>query len=80
MDIGHEIIIAGDFNDDLNNRNCTTVTFMRNLGLKELLLTSNDGKALAAYVRGSMTIDEQGRYSSFHMSPASDHQWITVYI
>ena len=36
--LGHNIIVAGDFNDNLNNEYSTTRTFMRNLGLRELLL------------------------------------------
>jgi len=82
----HNVIIAGDFNDDLNNENCPTQKFMKNLGLKEILLETY-GKGPNTHVRGSTTIDgvfatngihmEHGRYLSFESSP-SDHRWIVL--
>lgn len=87
VDAGHEVIVAGDFNDDLNNKQGPVVTFMRNLGLKEILLTAMGSRGPATHIRGTLTIDgifatngiglEAGKYISFHDSP-SDHRWITV--
>lgn len=87
VNLGHEIIVAGDFNDDLNNNQGTTMTFMRNLGLKEIMLTAMDEKGPATHIRGKNTIDgifatqgislEAGKYTTFHESP-SDHRWIVV--
>lgn len=84
---GHEIIVAGDFNDDLNKDTGATVTFMRNLGLKEIMLDALQGPGPPTYARGTTTIDgifasdgiimAQGKYTSFHQSP-SDHRWITI--
>lgn len=36
---GHQVIVAGDFNDDLNDPKSVTHVFMTSLGLKELMIT-----------------------------------------
>ena len=83
---GYNVIVAGDFNDNLNDSTCTTRNFMRNLGLREIML-ERVKKGPATYSRGTNTIDGifatcgihivDGRYSSFDQSP-SDHRWITI--
>jgi len=83
---GHHVIVAGDFNDNLNDANGMTRTFMRNMGLRELLLEKYTNGP-ATYVRGTNTIDGvfatssiqiyDGKYSTFEHSP-SDHRWITI--
>lgn len=47
--------MAGDFNDDLNNIHGVMRTFMRNLGLKEIMIAYHDGKGPATHIRGSTT-------------------------
>lgn len=83
---GHKIIVAGDFNDDLNNEKSPTRVFMDKMGLKEIMLTKY-GKGPPTHIRGSKTIDgifasrktimNRGRYISFEKSP-SDHWWINI--
>jgi Endonuclease/Exonuclease/phosphatase family. len=83
---GHEVLVAGDFNDDLNNTQSHTWTFMEELGLRELLLDKY-GKGPPTHIRGSTTIDgifatqrihmTQGLYIPFESSP-SDHRWLIV--
>jgi exonuclease III len=83
---GHEIIVAGDFNDDLNDENSSTRKFMHQLGLTEILLAAY-GKGPPTHIRGSTTIDGvfatkdvqlvKGKYISFEQSP-SDHRWIVI--
>jgi Reverse transcriptase (RNA-dependent DNA polymerase). len=83
---GHEIIVAGDFNDDLNDPEGRTRNFMKDLGLRELLIEEY-GDGPATHIRGSATIDgvfassgihiDQGRYLPFERSP-SDHRWIVI--
>jgi hypothetical protein len=83
---GHEIIVAGDFNDDLNNNESKTNRFMDKLGLKEALISLN-GNGPPTHIRGSTTIDGvfatpgiqvcQGKYTTFEQSP-SDHRWIVL--
>lgn len=85
-DKGHNIIVAGDFNDDLNNEQSTTRIFMSNLGLQELLL-ERVKQGPATYIRGTTTIDGVfatsgiritiGKYTSFEDSP-SDHRWMVI--
>jgi hypothetical protein len=53
---GHKIIVAGDFNDDLNNKKVGNKSFMDQMGLKELMI-SNYGKGPPTHIRGSKTID-----------------------
>jgi hypothetical protein len=53
----HEIIVAGDFNDDLKNIHGVMRTFMRNIGLKEIMMAYHDGKGPATHIRGSTTIN-----------------------
>jgi hypothetical protein len=83
----HEITVAGDFNDNLNDKFGTTVVFMRNLGLKEILLEIQDGAGPATHIQGTNTIDgvfatngitlSAGQYVEFHKSP-SDHRWLVI--
>jgi len=83
---GHNVIVAGDFNDDLNNEQSTTRLFMSNLGLRELLL-ERVKQGPATYIRGTTTIDgvvgtsgiriTNGKYTSFEASP-SDHRWMVI--
>jgi hypothetical protein len=83
---GHEVIVAGDFNDDLNDEKGKTRLFMKTLGLRELMI-DRYGKGPATHIRGTKTIDgifatsririTQGYYLTFEQSP-SDHRWIVV--
>jgi hypothetical protein len=34
---GHEVIVAGNFNDDLNDMNSITCRFMKDLGMREIM-------------------------------------------
>ena len=80
----NNVIIGGDFNDDLNNPRGKLNTFMKGLGLREAI-THRYGKGPATHNRGSTTIDglfvpndvsiEQGGYISEHDSPG-DHRFI----
>jgi hypothetical protein len=84
--LGHEVLVAGDFNDDLNNEGGRTRTFMTNLGLREILLEKY-GKGPATHARGSTTIDgvfatanlqlANGFYVPFDKSPG-DHRWMVI--
>jgi hypothetical protein len=77
----HEVIVAGDFNDDLNDERGTIEQFMAELGLRNLIKEIN-GPGPNTYSRGTTSIDgaygtpriklKQGGYSSFDESP-SDH-------
>jgi hypothetical protein len=77
---GHKIIVAGDFNDDLNNMNSRTRKFMENLGMKELLIDTY-GRRPPTHIRGSTTIDGvfategihmiKGQYIPFEQSPSN---------
>lgn len=86
ISLGHGVIVAGDFNDDLNDDNGRTIKFMAKLGLRELLIEKY-GKGPATHIRGTKTIDgvfataniqmETGYYMTFDRSP-SDHRWIVI--
>lgn len=86
LEMGHEVIVAGDFNDDLNNKNSMTNQFMYQLGMREVMIESA-GKGPATYVRGSTKIDGIfatfgiqplfTEYTSFEQSP-SDHRWLII--
>jgi len=83
---GSEIIVAGDFNDDLNNEYGTIRKMMERLNLREVLIELH-GKGPNTHNRGTETIDgvfasegidiKQGGYSTFEESP-SDHRWLWV--
>lgn len=84
---GHEIIIAGDFNNNLNDKDEKVNTFMRQkLRMNEAMI-DRYGKGPPTHVNGSTTIDGifttaglhaiQGGYVSHRDSP-SDHSWIWV--
>lgn len=85
---GHEVIIAGDFNDNLNDPKSITRVFMAKLGLQELMI-ANYGEGPATHIRGTKTIDgvfatskiyiKAGKYCTFEQSP-SDHRWIEIEI
>ena len=81
---GHEIIVAGDWNDDLNKVNGTVRGMMTRIGLKEVLI-SRYGEGPETYQGGTKTIDgifvstglkiTQGGYTTHEASP-SDHRWV----
>jgi hypothetical protein len=85
----HELIVAGDFNDDLNDPKGRTRNFMEDLGLREVLIEAYYADGPATHIRGSSTIDgiftsngthiDQGRYLSLEKSP-SNHRWIVICI
>lgn len=83
---GCEIIITGDFNEDLQDSNSPLVFMVNNLGLREVLIEKYPcGTDFSTYERGSTIIDgvfmsqnlqiERGGYMSFDDSP-SDHRWL----
>jgi exonuclease III len=86
MQMGHEILVAGDFNDNLNQDNSLTRTFMYNMGLRELMI-ENLGQGPPTYIRGSTKIDgifattnlrlNWAKYTTFEQSP-SDHRWMII--
>jgi hypothetical protein len=86
MELGHEVLVAGDFNDDLNNKNSVTNKFMHTLGMQELM-NASIGKGPATHIRGSTKIDgifathgihaSFTGYTSFEQSP-SDHRWMII--
>ena len=55
-DKGYEVILGGDWNDNLNNDNGTVREMMQSMGLTEALITRY-GKGLETFVSGSHTID-----------------------
>ena len=79
----HQVLVAGDFNDDLNDDQSKISQMMRGLGLRNLLKESN-GSGPNTYNRGTKTIDgafatdriklRKGNYSTFEESP-SDHRF-----
>jgi exonuclease III len=83
---GHQVIVAGDFNDDLNDEEGKTRLFMHRLGLREIMIDSY-GRGPATHIRGTTTIDgvfatnkiklSKGYYLPFDRSP-SDHRWIVL--
>ena len=87
IDIG-EVIVMGDFNDDLNNDNSKINTFFRNLRMREVL-NEKYGPGPPTFFMGSNKIDgifasdgisiRQGGYGGMQFSP-SDHlyPWIDV--
>lgn len=86
LEKGYEVIVAGDFNDNLNDTSSKTRQFMQSMGLTELLINCY-GEGPATHIRGSTTIDGvfasqrikmvQGKYTSFDKSP-SDHRWLVL--
>ena len=81
---GHEIIVAGDWNDDLNNDNGTVQKMLNNLHLKEALI-ERYGQGPETHHLGTKTIDgvftsrginiKQGGYTTHEESPG-DHRWL----
>jgi len=79
----HEVIVAGDFNDDLNDERGTIQQFMAELGLRNLIKETN-GPGPNTYSRGKTSVDgaygmpriklKQGGYSSFDKS-SSNHRF-----
>jgi hypothetical protein len=83
---GCEIILAGDFNEDLLDVNSQINQMAQRLGLREALLEKYDiPRGFSTYARGSTVIDgvfvsdglsiTKGGYTSNDESP-SDHRWI----
>lgn len=54
--LGHEIMITGDFNDDLNDPTSAIQQFMQRVGLRELMIEKY-GHGPPTHKRGSTTID-----------------------
>ena len=83
---GNEIIIAGDFNNDLNDIRSKVNKHMEKMGMKEILITRY-GKGPPTHQRGSKTIDGiyatsgikviQGGYVEEFDSPG-DHRFLWV--
>jgi len=83
---GCEIVLTGDFNEDLQNAKSNICKMALNLGLREALLEKYlIPQGFSTYARGSRIIDgvfiskglciEKAGYTSFDESP-SDHRWI----
>jgi hypothetical protein len=78
--------VAGDFNDNLNDKNNAVNRFMSELGMREIMIEFN-GSGPATHIRGSSKIDgvyatygiqaTYTGYTSFEQSP-SDHRWLIV--
>ena len=83
---GHEVIVGGDWNDDLNDTNSKVNVMMTKRGLKEVLITRL-GKGPETHQEGTNTIDgifttegieiRQGGYTTHEVSPG-DHRWLWV--
>lgn len=82
---GCQIILTGDFNDDLQNKTSCINEMAAQLGLREALLEQYSlPKGFSTYSRGSTVIDgvflseglsvEQGGYTCLDESPG-DHRW-----
>lgn len=52
----HEIILHGDFNNNLNNENGQVNSFMQDNELREVLI-QRYGKSPTTHINGSITID-----------------------
>jgi hypothetical protein len=82
----HELIVSGDWNDDLNNDKGDIRTLMTSMGLIEPLL-ERYGPGPETFHTGTTTIDgvfitggiriQQGGYTSHEASPG-DHRWIWI--
>ena len=83
---GNEVIVAGDFNNDLNNKRSKINKYMNDLGMQEILI-SRYGKGPSTHQRGATTIDGiyatqgievvQGGYVEEIDSPG-DHRFLWV--
>jgi hypothetical protein len=85
---GHQIIITGDFNEDVRGRNIKT--YFHKLDMRELIHDQHGNKAPNTYIDGSTPIDgifgTQGiqalfsGYSAFTWGMYSDHRllWIDI--
>ena len=83
---GHEVIAAGDWNDNLNDNNSTVRRMMNELGMEEVII-ARYGEGPETYSSGSTTIDgifgtrginiKQGGYTTHEESP-SDHRWLWI--
>ena len=83
---GNEIIIAGDFNNDLNDSKSKVNKYMKTMGMREILI-NRYGKGPPTHQRGSTTIDGiyatsgieaiQGGYVEEFDSPG-DHRFIWI--
>jgi hypothetical protein len=81
---GHELIVAGDWNQDLNSSDSSVREYMGKKGLVEAI-TQRYGSGPETYHKGTTTIDgifmtpglsmKQGGYTSHEISPG-DHRWI----
>ena len=80
----HEVIVGGDWNNDLNNTNGRVHTMLKEVGLREVII-ERYGSGPNTHARGSNTIDgvfatagitiKRGGYTTFECSP-SDHRWV----
>lgn len=86
MEDNCEIIVCGDFNDNLIQEDSEVVSMFSSLGLREVLIEKyRDSGIPPTYERGQHTIDgvfmsrglniHKGGYTSFDHSP-SDHRWL----
>jgi exonuclease III len=83
---GHNVIAAGDWNNDLNNPHSRINRLLGNAGLREVLV-QRYGRGPNTHMRGRTTIDgvfateginiTRGGYTTIDDSP-SDHRWIWV--
>ena len=86
MNKNHEIIIGGDWNSNLNDKNGRVQTFLQTIGLRELVI-ERYGPGPNTHFRGTNTIDGifatsginiiRGGYTTFDCSP-SDHRWVWI--
>jgi hypothetical protein len=83
---GYQVIVAGDFNDDI--RGHTIKQFFFNLSMEEIILKQNGSKAPNTYVNGSVLIDGifattginpvVSGYTEFSWGIYSDHRLLWV--
>ena len=90
LDLGHQIIVMGDLNQDVSNTKSSTVKMLRTLGLEEAIITSHGKSAPATHINGKHPID--GIFITRNISPikcgylpgdihVSDHRtlWIDIH-
>ena len=83
---GHELIVAGDWNDDLNSETSKVQDMMTSKGMREIII-NRYGKGPETHQEGTTTIDgifttsgidiRQGGYTSHEVSPG-DHRWTWI--
>ena len=84
IDQNHEVVVGGDWNNNLNNAKGKVRSFMKGVGMEEVLI-KRYGRGTNTHIRGKDPIDGifttpgismiRGGYTTFECSP-SDHKWV----